>query len=895
MVGKTLDELILKTPVWDDDLFPILKDWESIMWKATASELKIYTKDWLVASDVTDFQSAVSSNSDVANATNHIANTSNPHWVTKTQVWLWNVANVDTTTTANITDSTDKRFMSDAQEANLDNQSWVNTWDNATNSQYSWLATSKQDTLVSWTNIKTINWDSILGSGDLTVSWGHTIQDEGTSLTQRTKLNFIGASVTVEDDAVNDATKVTIVWWSGSGDVVASWTLTADKIILGNWTTQVKASTKWVTDLLYLDQTTPQTVTWWVPIFQQWVQAWLSNGTSGWNITAYATLWEELFTSFDVANWTLTAWWEATNDWWTQLNKNANWVTTATLLWVSAVIWKTYKITLSCDTMSVWNFSFTFWGQTSATYSTNTTISHYLTASTTAAFIITPSTTASRFTINSISIKEVNAWTWQEIIEWDLLVWWVFKKPDWTVFMRVPNNASPQFLGTWTSSFAWPLAISWALSWATTIAATNTITSSQSSISVRDFIWFDSASSSTSTANTPTYYSPVIRFVWKAWDTANRAINRIQGVIVNAQESIASRMRWSYDFNWWWYSEVMNIENNWTLNILWTSLWTESLTNWALTSWTSWTRTGDFALTSNAATYTHSTGAWSITQAQASLAVALVGNRWYKFTFTTSAASWTAPTIYIPNTVAQNTTQIREWTNWTYSIYFKTVSSPTDFVVSGLSGTTWAVTLDTLSLKEVSGGSLYSDNIITKTLGNLSTNWFVKTSWSNGTLSVDTASYVPTSRSLTINWTEYDLSADRSWTITTDPDPIRIRIPWELIADANIHQWIFWRNTTWSTITISNVKIKVAKAAAWAWAAAAFNIYKSSWTDSNWIDTSATNLFTNAIDLTTNYTDDTNVPDTATVEDGRWISLRCTSSAGATNKAEDVEVIIYYS
>jgi hypothetical protein len=29
----------------------------------------------------------------------------------------------------------------------------------------------KQDTLVSWTNIKTINWNSVLGSGDLTISW----------------------------------------------------------------------------------------------------------------------------------------------------------------------------------------------------------------------------------------------------------------------------------------------------------------------------------------------------------------------------------------------------------------------------------------------------------------------------------------------------------------------------------------------------------------------------------------------------------------------------------------------------------------------------------------------------------------------------------------------------
>lgn len=126
-------------------------------------------------------------------------------------------------------------------------------------------------------------------------------------------------------------------------------------------------------------------------------------------------------------------------------------------------------------------------------------------------------------------------------------------------------------------------------------------------------------------------------------------------------------------------------------------------------------------------------------------------------------------------------------------------------------------------------------------------------------------------------------------------EPIRIRIPWELIADTTTHQWVFWRNTSWATITISNVAFWVSIAAAWTWASAAFNIYKSSWTITDWIDTSAVNLFTSAVDLTTNNVDDTNVPDTATVEDGRWISLRNTASAWATNKAEDLECIITYS
>jgi hypothetical protein len=47
----------------------------------------------------------------------HIASTSNPHSTTKAQVGLGNVANLDTSTTTNITDSTNKRFVTDAQLA----------------------------------------------------------------------------------------------------------------------------------------------------------------------------------------------------------------------------------------------------------------------------------------------------------------------------------------------------------------------------------------------------------------------------------------------------------------------------------------------------------------------------------------------------------------------------------------------------------------------------------------------------------------------------------------------------------------------------------------------------------------------------------------------------------
>lgn len=53
----------------------------------------------------------------------------NPHGVTKTDVGLGNVPNTDCTTTANITDSSNKRFITDAQQTVLGNTSGTNTGD----------------------------------------------------------------------------------------------------------------------------------------------------------------------------------------------------------------------------------------------------------------------------------------------------------------------------------------------------------------------------------------------------------------------------------------------------------------------------------------------------------------------------------------------------------------------------------------------------------------------------------------------------------------------------------------------------------------------------------------------------------------------------------------------
>lgn len=122
----------------------------------------------------------------------------------------------------------------------------------------------------------------------------------------------------------------------------------------------------------------------------------------------------------------------------------------------------------------------------------------------------------------------------------------------------------------------------------------------------------------------------------------------------------------------------------------------------------------------------------------------------------------------------------------------------------------------------------------------------------------------------------------------------RVTIPWEIIADTSNYQWLYRYNNTGATVTISNIAFAVWSAAAWTGAACAFNVYKSSGTAVDWLNTNAVALFTTAVNLWTGYTSLTNVPNTATVENGRRITVRVTSSAGATNRASNAQVIISF-
>lgn len=135
-----------------------------------------------------------------ATIASNIVEDSTHHFVTDSEKSIWNakqvalgftpenVANIRTTfqVTPDNTHYPSEKLVKDSLDAKqtagtystdihsnitaLDAVSGTNTGDNATNTQYSGLATSKQDTLVSGTTIKTINGISVLGSGDIPIS-----------------------------------------------------------------------------------------------------------------------------------------------------------------------------------------------------------------------------------------------------------------------------------------------------------------------------------------------------------------------------------------------------------------------------------------------------------------------------------------------------------------------------------------------------------------------------------------------------------------------------------------------------------------------------------------------------------------------------------------------------
>src|SRR4029077_11580851 len=136
-----------------------------------------------------------------------------------------------------------------------------------------------------------------------------------------------------------------------------------------------------------------------------------------------------------------------------------------------------------------------------------------------------------------------------------------------------------------------------------------------------------------------------------------------------------------------------------------------SLTNGSTITAAKWSVTGDFAFSSNNAAFTFSSGVGTLTQTSGNLAIAIVPNALYAFTYTITGVSNTNfsknPVMSITTGVAATAVRLNSWANGTYTAYFYAAGSPGNFVinVSGASSGE-AFTIGTLSLQQVNLGPL---------------------------------------------------------------------------------------------------------------------------------------------------------------------------------------------
>jgi hypothetical protein len=132
----------------------------------------------------------------------------------------------------------------------------------------------------------------------------------------------------------------------------------------------------------------------------------------------------------------------------------------------------------------------------------------------------------------------------------------------------------------------------------------------------------------------------------------------------------------------------------------------ELLTNGVLTSGTNWSVSDDFTLTGNYALYNNSAGYGTLYQAVTALARTGRSGSRYRFVYTTASPANTAPTMVISGTAGDfalaDVPLSGTGTAGIYTVDFTAQATPGQFKISGTSGASGAVRLDTFSLKEIS-------------------------------------------------------------------------------------------------------------------------------------------------------------------------------------------------
>jgi hypothetical protein len=121
------------------------------------------------------------------------------------------------------------------------------------------------------------------------------------------------------------------------------------------------------------------------------------------------------------------------------------------------------------------------------------------------------------------------------------------------------------------------------------------------------------------------------------------------------------------------------------------------------------------SLAADKATYTHSTGSGTLFQASADFAIAAKPYRLYLFTYTISGVSGAPPSASITTAFAAASRPLKIKADGTYTdtVLLHAAASPGNFVIEVTSSATGSFTIDSLSLKEVTGGDIIADGLFT--------------------------------------------------------------------------------------------------------------------------------------------------------------------------------------
>jgi len=356
-------------------------DW----WNTWSSAMKFIWEDWVWAWDMLKSE--------------------NLSWlvdyaIARTNLWLWNVDNTSdtnkpiSTLTQTALDGkanslwTDDNYVTDNEKIKLSNLSWTNSWDNATNSQYSWLAISKQDTLVSWTNIKTINWSTVLWSWDLIVWWWSwwtlKIYDNNKEIFWLTDLNIAWTWLFLTSEKIEQTAKNWSLITSAADNswrwiTYWNWLFVA---VADTWTwNRVMTSPDWIT---WTIRTSSADNVWTSVIYWNWLFV----------AVAYTWTWNRVMTSPDWITWTSRTS-SADNSWY--------WVTYWNWLFVAvATSWTWNRVMTSPD-------GITWTSRTSSADNAWTSVTYW----------------------NWLFVAVANTWTWNRVMT----------SPDWITWTSRTSSA----------------------------------------------------------------------------------------------------------------------------------------------------------------------------------------------------------------------------------------------------------------------------------------------------------------------------------------------------------------------------------------------------------------------------------------------------------------------